>query len=366
MGQQAAIVVETTGPECICLKLVAAGDDGVVVLDSTACSALWSNDYGAPHVHRVDAADGGTFAVLTSSTFDYLDERINMGTNCVYSSSYAQLGSMGGVGAFTTDVAVDEASQTVIFIGWKNITDMGPPPGETGINPVDIPGMVGRSFDGTVLRFRAYDWGNSDESVRHLNYVKNNRADTRGSRVIIGPDGYLYAGIEFDGGNTPLRDDPFDLTVTALDRIVGGDQYHSMSNTSTVPKTFVGRYDPATGAFIKGQWITNRLENGDDNTIRIKNGNLFIEEAGRVHVVGGSASGLSLTHDPLPGIDYTGGAFHLVYSPAFTSREYVTRLTLSSGNGLAAHTGGGPYGRRLLPALHRFRSKGPGAAGPSQ
>jgi hypothetical protein len=331
-----ALDIDTDGSDRI---FVAAGDDGAVVLDSTASTVLWSNDYGAPHVHRIDAADGGTFAVLTSSTFDYLDERINSGTNYVYDSSYVQLGSMGGVPAFTTDLAVDEASQTVIFIGWKNITDMGPPPGEAGINPVDIPAMVGRSFDGTVERFRAYDWENTDGGVRHLNYVKNNMADTRGSRVIIGPDGYLYAGIEYDGGNTPLRDDPFDLTVTALDRIVGGDNYHSMSNTSTVPKTFVGRYDPATGAFIQGQWITNRLSGGSDNTIRIKNGNLLVDDAGRIHVVGGSASGLPLTHDPLSGVPNTGGAFHLVYSPDFTSREYVTRLTVSASGGLSHYAG---------------------------
>ena len=312
---------------------VAAGDDGVVVLDSTASTVLWANDYGAPHVHRVDAADGGTFAVITSSVFDYLDEKINTGTNYVYDTDYVQLGTMGGIGAFTTDVAVDEATQTVVFIGWKNITNMED---DTGTNPVDIPGLIGRAYDGSE-KWRGYDWGKQGDPRGWLNEPENNMADTRGCRVIIGPDGKVYAGIEFDGGNTPLRYSPLDITVPVS--VVGGDPYHTMSNTSTVPKTFVGRYDPASGAYETGQWITNRLDNGNDNTLRIRNGNLFIDAAGRIHVVGGSAAGLPLTHDPLPGTGYTGGAYHLVYSPDFTSREYVTRLTLSSANGLATHAG---------------------------
>jgi hypothetical protein len=310
---------------------VAAGADGAVVLNSSADQILWANSYGAAHVHRIDAAPGGTFAFITSSTFDYLDERISSGTNYVLDTNYNLLGTMGGVGAYTTDVAVDEFSQTVVFIGWKNITDMQDD-SAAGINPVDIPGMVGRSFDGT-LKWRAYDWEKQESGERWLNLITNNMADTRGNRVIISRDGKLYAGMEFDGGNTPLRYDPFDVRTRVA--VVGGDQFHSMSNTSTVPKTFVGRYDPGTGSYQTGQWITNRTSTGGDNTIRIKNGNLLVDSSGRVHVVGGSASGLPLSHDPLPGIGYNGGAFHLVYSPDLASREYVTRLTLSTGSALS-------------------------------
>jgi hypothetical protein len=157
-----ALDIDTDGSDRI---FVAAGDDGAVVLDSAASTVLWSNDYGAPHVHRIDAADGGTFAVLTSSTFDYLDEKINSGTNYVYDSAYVQLGSMGGIGAFTTDVAVDEATQTVVFIGWKNITDMED---QSGTNPVDIPGIIGRAYDGTE-KWRGYDWGKQGDARGWLN-----------------------------------------------------------------------------------------------------------------------------------------------------------------------------------------------------
>jgi hypothetical protein len=69
------------------------------------------------------------------------------------------------------------------------------------------------------------------EKVFHHPHLKHIR---------LPPDGNLFAGIEFDGGNTPLRHDPFDITLPVS--VVGGDNYHSMPNTSTVPKTFVGRY----------------------------------------------------------------------------------------------------------------------------
>ncbi|MCC5841266.1 MAG: discoidin domain-containing protein [Opitutales bacterium] len=315
---------------------VAADSRGAFVLNPTADTILWSATYPR-RAHRIDAAPDGTFAVLTSPNPDFLDPRLHDARNYLYDASFSLLAEFGGASAFTTDIAVDTASQTVVVIGWKNVANMQDD-SPHGSNPVDIPAMRGFAFDGTQ-KWRAYDWEQQASGTRWLNRIKNNMADTRGARVTIGPDNLLYAAFEFDGGNTPLRDDPFDLGVTAVDRIVGGDQYHTMANTSTVPKTFVGRFQPATGDLLLGQWITNRLPGGNDNTIRIEHGNLRVDEAGRIHVVGGSASGLPLTHDPIPGLPNTGGAYHLVYSPDFRSREFVTRFTFSTSQHLANHHG---------------------------
>jgi len=298
---------------------VAAMGDGAVVLNAGADTVLWSADYSPAHAHRVDAADGGTFAVLTSSQANYLDSRVHTGSNYIYDTNYTLLGTTGGSPQYTLDLAVDETSQTVVFIGYKNIFTSG--------NPVDIPSIVGRGYDNSI-KWHAYDWGGESEGTSWLNYYTNNMADTRGARVII-HGGKVYAGIEFDGGNTPLRYDPFDLAVPAS--VVGGDQYHFMANTSTVPKTFIGIYDAATGSYYTGQWITNRLPNGNDNTIRIEHGNLLVDDAGRIHVVGSSAAGLPMTHDPFPGA-YSGGGYHLVYSPDFESREFMTRLSIKGSS----------------------------------
>jgi len=300
---------------------VAAGADGAVVLNGAADAVLWAQSYAPDLAHRIDAAPGGTFAVLVSPTTDYRDSRIvSTSRNTVYDASFAPLGSFGGASAYTTDLAVDEDSQTVVLIGWRNITSMED---DTGTNPVDVPSIVGRAYDGTE-KWRAYDWGKKDEGDRWLNLYTNNMADTRGARVIV-HEGRAIAGIEFDGGNTPLRYDPFDLAIPA--NVVGGDSYHTMANTSTVPKTFVGIYSVTTGALEVGQWITNRLSNGNDNTIRIAHGNLLVDDAGRIHVVGSSAAGLPMTLDPLPGA-FTGGGYHLVYSPDLSTREFMTRFSV--------------------------------------
>lgn len=324
--------LDTDGSDRI---FVAAMADGALVLNAGADTVLWSDTFAAPYAHRIDAADGGTFAVLTSSQADYRESKVNSGSNYVYSSAFVPLGVTAGASAFTTDLAVDEASQTLVLIGWKNVASMQDD-SSGGSNPVDVPAILGRAYDGTT-KWRAYDWGKEEDGDRWLNLYTNNMADTRGARIIV-HEGRIYAGIEFDGGNTPLRYDPFDLAIPAS--VVGGDQYHSMYNTSTVPKTFIGIYDAATGAYQNGQWITNRLPDDSDNTIRIERGNILVDTAGRIHVVGACAAGLPMTHDPFPGA-YSGGGYHLVYSPDFTSREFVTRLGIKGDNAAIALSPGG-------------------------
>jgi hypothetical protein len=331
--------VSVVGPRVLDLstdpagRIFAAADTaGAVVLNASADSVLFSQSF-PKRAHRIDAGADGTFAVLTASASDYASSQIASATAFAYAPGFALLGEMGGASFYTTDLAVDSATRTIAFIGWRNVSSMED---DTGSNPVDVPSLVGRAYDGTE-KFRGYDWGRESEGERWLNRVKNNMADTRGARVVYGPDGKLYAAFEFDGGNTPLRDDPFDLDQSAM--VVGGDMYHTMANTSTVPKVFVGRYEPETGQYLIGQWITGRLSNGNDNTIRIENGNLRVDAAGRIHVVGSSASGLPLTHDPLPGLPNTGGAYHLVYSPDFRSREFLTRLTLSTSGARTNNAG---------------------------
>ncbi|MGC9452415.1 MAG: InlB B-repeat-containing protein, partial [Oceanipulchritudo sp.] len=315
---------------------VAAATDGAVVLNSSADTVLWSGSYGAKPAHRIDAADDGTFAVMTSEVDDYLETKQTGTQTYVYDSAYNELGQLAGAAAFNTDIAVDAASQTVILIGWKNVSAMEDD-SSAGANPVDIPAMVGRAYDGT-LKWRGYDWEKQASGDRWLNLYTNNMADTRGARVIV-RNGKLYAAFEFDGGNTPLRFSPFDLAVEVP--IVGGDKYHQMWGTSTVPKTFLGIYEPATGIYENGQWITNRELDDSDNMIRMRNGGLDVDAGGRVHLVGSAAYGLPLSHDPFPGI-YTGGAFHLVYSPDLTSREFVTRL---SYRGLTSAVAASPNGK---------------------
>ncbi|MCD8481767.1 MAG: discoidin domain-containing protein [Verrucomicrobia bacterium] len=327
---------------------VAAGTAGAVVLDPTATQVLFSATYPTRLAHRIDAAPGGAFAVVASTQTDWLNERIGNVIVPIYDAAWQLQSSLGGP-AFTRDLAICEINEIVVLIGFKNIVDMDMPPwssqfGET--NPVDIPILIGRNFDGT-LRWRGYDWEKFvDNPERHLNSSANNMADTRGHRIVIGPDGYVYAAFEFDGGNHPLRYSPLNINENIQNRIVGGDNFHNAANTGTLPKVFVGRFEINTGEMLLGQQLINRNAGNVESTLRIKNGALFVDNARFIHLSGTSASGLPMTLEPLVGVNYSGGAWYMVLSPDMRSRELVTRFgsggfdTYPSNAGLSVSSSG--------------------------
>ena len=102
---------------------------------------------------------------------------------------------------------------------------------------------------------------------------------------------------------------------------------------------FVGQYAADTGNFELGQWLIARQADGSDNTILLKNGNLYVDSHHRVHVVGESYAGLPLDLNPFPG-EWTGGAFHLVYSADFSTREFMSRLTIGNTAAVAVSPSG--------------------------
>jgi len=124
-------------------------------------------------------------------------------------------------------------------------------------------------------------------------------------------------------------DDPFDVMKNVL--TAKNDHYHQGTNVGTEPSLFYGRYEPASGAYIMGQYFTTRLDNGRGNTIRIKNGAIAADSDGNIYLAGASASGLPMTFEPNGG--YSGGAYLVVISSDFSERIYSTRLC---GNGTHA------------------------------
>ena len=233
-----------------------------------------------------------------------------------------------GATTFTADVAVDESTETVYSTGYKNFRTLDP-----GGNrfPVDVPATKATAFDGSA-RWRAYDWSSDETSPRWLNAPENNMADTRGTRLEMGGDGLLYTLFEADGGNHCLRYSPFDIGERVS--IVGGDQYFEFFNTGTEPKTFVGRYDALTGAYLTGQQFLARLNSGRGNTVRNRTGDLAANAAGEVFIVGESASGIPLTEEHFP-LGYRGGGFLLKLSSDFAERQIVTRLTRGKARAVA-------------------------------
>lgn len=370
--------------------LVAAGSEGVFKLNGAADTILASATVGG-FVSRVDGAQDDHVVALRVDNPGDFDQKAGKGRIFLFDSSLSAIHDFQGWNNNTIDVAIDSVSETIFLIGFTNKFTWGGP-GFGPSTPVDVTGLLGvpylfRSPGFEDFKWRAYDWDDDvwlDEArtipnPRYINgpFDLNNltadryplsevskMADTRGYRVEVAPDGYLYAAMEFDGGNHAFNFDPFTLVDPAQDAtgdpydsspqavtvpVVRGDIFHQESNTTTVPKVHWGRYDPATGELLLNQIYTNRLEaeSGppNDNTIRMKGGSLWADENGRVYLAGASAGGLAFpansvyspkasetTFDPFGPGNYTGGAYVIIMSPDFTTREYVTRLATGGNN----------------------------------
>jgi hypothetical protein len=308
---------------------IAAGPGGYFKLNPMADAVIWQKTL-IKVVHRVDAGKFGNNIILTSNYTNYEANTINDVTCFIYDQAGNQTGMMGGASQYTADVAIDDASQTAIVIGFKNFNT-----GDVGQQqlPVYVPVVRGFSYT-SVPKYVGYDWGSDPLQANWLNKAANNMADVRTSRCSIGQDGKLYITFEVYGGNHILRYDPFNNLTTV--NIVGGDNYFNFSNTGTETKTFVGRYEPGTGAYILGQQFTARLTAAPykGNTIFARNGNVTADASGRIYLTGRSASGLPQSVDYQPG-EYTGGAYVLVLSPNMATRETCIRLTDGEGRFIA-------------------------------
>lgn len=295
---------------------VAAGDSGLVVLDATARALVRAATPG--HVHRVDVAPDGRAAALVPSNVAAADATPGAGRVVLYGPDGAETARFDGW-RNTFDVAVDPASRTVVTIGWRQANAFD----GSSTQPVQIAYLRGHGYDGAV-RWTDYDWSTDRAAPDFINRPTNNMADTRGLRVAMGRDGRLYAAFECAGGNHIFRYAPRDITAQV--QIVGGDSYHTFSNTRAEHKTFFARYDPADGSYVTGQQLVGRLQSGAGNTVRVSEGAIAADEQGRVYLAGASAFGLPLTFTPPMTGTYTGGAHLIVMSPDLRTRLYLTRL----------------------------------------
>ncbi len=276
---------------------VAAGDDGLLVLSSSAEKTLWRNPLSG--CSRVDAAPDGHCAVVAGRTIHIFDGK---GT---------ALGTATGR-QFTNDVCVDAASKTVIYCGFRNARSWE----GRRVYPVQISYIYGVAYDGT-RKWTNYDWSTDRDSDRFLNKPTNNMADSRADRCAIGRDGKLYVTYQVAGGNHIFRYSPKNIMEKV--RLAGGDAHHQFHNSRAEHKNVFCRYDPATGAFLTGQQFCGRLSSGRANAVVTKRGEIAADEKGRVYVVGVSAYGIPLNLNPT-GNDYRGGGFLLVMSPDFKTR----------------------------------------------
>ena len=327
-------------------------DDGLVKLDSSAGGVTWSKTPG--RVMRVDAGGDGLVAALVTKAGDPDSDTPGAGKIELYGPGGELVNSANGHNN-TLDVCLDPASRTVISIGWRQANAYAAD--KNKVLPVQIAYYRGRDFAGKI-KYTGYDWSSDRNAPDFLNRFENNMADSRGYRCAVGADGKLYLAFESAGGNTIFRNSPFDLSKNV--RIVGGDLWNTFANTRSEEKTFFGRYEPGTGEYLLGQQLTNRLaSNGAGNTINIDMGNIAADSQGRVYVGGSSAYGLPMpphprytpkasetTFNPFPNdTGNLGGAWFMVISPDFSTRQYTTRLAKTgSTRAIAVGAGGIVFG----------------------
>jgi predicted Rdx family selenoprotein len=309
---------------------ISAGTEGVFKLNASASQIVWQKTF-SKFAHRIDAGTTGKSVVMTATETNPDDETLTGASVFVYDADGTQLSQLPGASQYTSDVAIDEASGTVVTIGFKNFKTNDATNGP--VYPVYVPVYRGYALNGAV-KYVGYDWVADQTSPRWLNRSNNNMADDRAVRCAMGKDGKLYIMHEVYGGNHCMRYSPFDIMQTVP--IVAGDMFFNFANTGTRVKIFVGRHEPATGAYILGQQFTPRINApiNIDNTVFTRNGNIAADEQGRVYITGQSAAGLPLTVDHQPG-EYTGGAFLLILSPNLATREACIRLTAGNGKALA-------------------------------
>jgi Bacterial Ig domain/Secretion system C-terminal sorting domain len=299
---------------------IAAAGAGAYKLNSLGTAQIWKRTF-AKTVNRIDVGvKTAVPVVLISNTTDINEDAFSGAELHILTVDGTQNTHLGGVTSSTSDITIDEASQTVIGVGYKNFNTPSTP-GAMSL-PVYVPVMKAFSYTG-VEKYIAYDWSQDQNSPRWLNRPENNMADMRFNRCTIGKDGLLYVAGQVYGGNHCMRYDPFDIMLPAA--MTGGDTYFNLANTGTETHIYLGRFNPATGNVLKQQSLTARLPNTAGNSMFIEHGCIDADAEGNVYIAGASASGMPQTVDYLPG-QYTGGGLIMVLNNQLNVRKLSVRL----------------------------------------
>jgi hypothetical protein len=196
-------------------------------------------------------------------------------------------------------------------------------------------------------------------------------AASRGRRVVVGADGYLYYAGENQGGNSVHLRSPVDPSDAAP--VVGYDLFTQTYGAAIDWYAFVARFDRATGEVRLGQSLLPR-EDERGGVFRVNA--LAADAAGRV-LVGGQTSCCLAGRDALALAGQPVGPYRepetsiVQLSPDFRSRtSWVTWTgttnapsavrSVATGSGLVAMVGEGSVGLIAHEALRAEPASGSG------
>ena len=281
---------------------VVCGPDGVVVLEPDLTTVRWAAKPGK--VLRCAMSNGRVAALLETGQRNLL----------VYPADGRAPLSIEVGGTKVRDIAIDTKSGLVFATGYTQAHK-----------------------DLKVAFLRAYRLGDGSLAWQRYGFsasvVKGAKlaADSDGRQLAMGDDGMLYFAGDTDGGNSIFGRDPADINrVLSKSELIKYDAYNDPYRISgSKSLAWYGRFDPASGTLLRGQWLLTRSDDRKGNSISIRG--LAAAADGTLVVVGSTACCLEgrrtmRLFGQMLGEYRIGEPFVLIVHPEFTQRYLWTTL----------------------------------------
>ncbi|WP_298817411.1 hypothetical protein [Chloroflexus sp.] len=299
-------------------SVVVCGNNEVIVLESNLTTARWQATLPVS-ASRCAIAANGQVAILLASTKTIL----------VYSPDGSTARSITVNGTAVADIALDSERGLVFATGYTQAA-----------SDLKVAFLRAYQIGNGNLVWQRYGFGAAETKGAGLT------ADSEGRRLALGADGLLYFAGFTDGGNSIFGRDPANLNrALNSSELIKYDAYNNPANLSGAKSlAWYGRFDPASGTLLRGQWLLTRLSDGKGNSISIRA--LAAASDGTLLITGDSAcciagrTGMQLFNQTLGSYELS-EPFVLVVNPDFTQRRLWTALaapgaTAGSSPGLSA------------------------------
>lgn len=292
-------------------KIVVCGDFGIAVLSADIGTLVWNQNPG--NVSRCAiGSDGSVAGIVANSAF-------------AYSASGSLLTSVQASAATETwkDIAIAGEQQRLIATGFNQAS-----------STLQVPFLRAWKYDGSVA-WRSYDYTSIAPTLG---------ADSRGERVVVGQDGYLYMVGLINGGTgaSTFSRDPKNVNLQLdAQRLIVTDKYTSPTNVGSTKTAWYGRFQVSDGSLLRAQSLLTR-RSSDDKGNSIEIDAIESDAAGNLYLAGSqSCCSSKRSEQQIQGIPVgnyeSGEGFFAVVSSDFGTR-YVW-LPFTAPNSSAGSSG---------------------------
>ncbi len=300
-------------------EVAVIGDFGVAVL-TDVLALKWNTVEGVSDNAAIAIADDGKVIVVLSSADQGagLVKLFNADGELVHENS-----TMDNNGVTITDVEIN-SSQNQYFVG-----------GYTQVSSVLQVAFLRAFSADNDMSSNWKTWGFGPNEIN----TNENGADTRLYRIVA-TDTSLYMAGESAGGGpggfTVFAYNGKDLSTKVADK--QNDFFTDGTNScGSCHITFLGRIDPLNGTVLTGKFFHGRLSGGKTNTHRVRMGDLALDGAGNVLVVGEAAFQIQdrdvfNVNGQLVG-PYSGDQYVLMTTPDFNTRLLWGVFSKENGGG---------------------------------